>query len=65
MVGDGEGEGVCALTFALTNKKNTVAAKRNRLMVVLALGISLRDLGGKVRAAYPNRLFMSIIFLVE
>ena len=61
-VGDGEGDGVCAIvTFALS-EKNNAAAKTSRRAPLLVLHASLIQFTPKVRAAYPNRLGVSIIF---
>ena len=65
-VGDGEGAGVCATKIpALMTKQNNVAPKTSKLALVLFLWLGLVWVGRKVRAAYPNRLCMSISFLFE
>ena len=65
-VGDGKGDGVCATSIsALMTRQNNVAVKISTLGLVLVLGVRLREFGRKVRGAYPNRLCMSITFLVE
>ena len=65
-VGDGEGGGVCATSIsALMTRQNNVAVRISTLGLVPVLGVRLREFGRKVRAAYPNRLCMSITFLVE